>query len=110
MLASAGAWGHTTALVLMALAGAGVAAWLLLRPPADAHSAGWRLVLGLTLLFGLAPASRVGYFLYPLGVAAWLLLSRWTSRERRDGADCPRSRSVDPVPALGRAAVTGVHD
>ena len=109
ILASAGAWGHTTALVLMALAGAGVAAWLLLRPPADAHSAGWRLVLGLTLLFGLAPASRVGYLLYPLGLAAWLLLSRWTGRDHEEG-DCPRGRSVDPVPALGRAAVTGVHD
>jgi hypothetical protein len=110
ILANAGAWGHTTALVLMALAGAGVAVSLLVRPPADAHSAGWRLVLGLTLLFGLAPASRVGYLLYPLGLAVWLLLSRWAGAGRRgDPAGRPRKLSVDPVPALGRAA-GGVND
>jgi hypothetical protein len=82
ILASAGAWGHWAALALMAAAGAGVVASLLIRPPADAHSAGWRLVLGLTLLFGLAPASRVGYFLYPAGLAAWLLLARWAGTGR----------------------------
>ena len=48
---------------------------LIIRPPKDAQAAGWRLVLGLTLLFGLAPASRVGYFVYPAGLAAWLLLA-----------------------------------
>lgn len=77
LLASTGTLGHWTALVLMALAGAGVGAWMIVRPPADAHAAGWRLALGLALLFALAPASRVGYFVYPLGLATWLLLSRW---------------------------------
>jgi hypothetical protein len=110
MLAGAGAWGHWAALVLMAAAGLGVAAWLLVRPPADACSAGWRLVLGLTLLFGLAPASRVGYFLYPLGLAAWLMLSRWGSAGGRGDRAATRQPSADPVPALGRVAATGVHD
>jgi hypothetical protein len=77
MLASAGAWGHWTALALMALAAAGVGLSLVIRPPRDAHGAGWRLALGLALLFVLAPATRVGYFVYPLGLAAWLLLCRW---------------------------------
>ena len=45
-------------------------------PPADVHAAGWRLVTGLTLLFLLAPASRAGYFIYPIGLSAWLLLAR----------------------------------
>ena len=67
LLASAGALGHWTALALMALAGTGVGTWLIVRPPKDAHGAGWRLALGLALLFVLAPASRVGYFVYPLG-------------------------------------------
>jgi hypothetical protein len=116
MLAGLGTWGHWAALALMAVAGAGVAVSLIIRPPGDAQAAGWRLVLGLTLLFGLAPASRVGYFVYPLGLAAWLLLLR-AARGGRPGADGaggaarqPRERSVDPVPALGRAGVTHVHD
>jgi len=36
---------------------------LFIRSPADLHTAGWRLVTGLTLLFLLAPASRAGYFI-----------------------------------------------
>jgi len=99
MLASAGTWGHWTALALMALAGAGVGVSLIIRPPQDAHGAGWRLALGLALLFVLAPASRVGYFVYPLGLAAWLLLSRWP--------DLPGDLSVDPEPQHRRLAVHG---
>jgi hypothetical protein len=99
LLAGAGAWGHWTALGLMALAGAGVGAWLIIRPPRDARGAGWRLALGLALLFVLAPATRVGYFAYPLGLAAWLLLSRWP--------ELPGDLSVDPEPQHRRLAVHG---
>jgi Glycosyltransferase family 87 len=116
MLAGLGTWGHWAALALMAAAGAGVAVSLIIRPPGDAQAAGWRLVLGLTLLFGLAPASRVGYFVYPLGLAAWLLLLH-AARSGRPEADAagdaagrPPERSVDPVPADGPAAPTHVHD
>ncbi len=101
LLASTGALGHWTALVLMALAGAGVAAWVIVRPPKDAHGAGWRLALGLALLFALAPASRVGYFVYPLGLAAWLLLSH--------RPELPGSLSVDPEPQRRRLAFQGHH-
>jgi hypothetical protein len=99
MLAGTGTWGHWTALALMALAGAGVGVSLIIRPPRDARGAGWRLALGLALLFVLAPASRVGYFVYPLGLAAWLLLSRWT--------ESPGELSVDPEPEHRRLAVHG---
>jgi hypothetical protein len=101
LLANTGALGHWTAMVLMALAAAGVGAWMIARPPKDAHAAGWRLALGLALLFLLAPASRVGYFVYPLGLAAWLLLSRWP--------ELPGDLSVDPEPQHGRLAVQGHH-
>jgi hypothetical protein len=101
LLASTGAPGHWTALVLMALAGAGVAAWVIVRPPKDAHGAGWRLALGLALLFVLAPASRVGYFVYPLGLAAWLLLP--------GRPELPGSPSVDPEPQHRRLAFQGHH-
>jgi Glycosyltransferase family 87 len=111
LLASAGSWGHSAALALMVLAGAGVAASLIIRPPKDAQAAGWRLVLGLTLLFGLAPASRVGYFVYPAGLAAWLLLLRTVKAKRADGPAGPAlARSVNPVPAFGRQAVANIHD
>lgn len=118
LLASLGTWGHWAALVLMTLAGAGVAASLFIRPPGDAQGAGWRLVLGFTLLFGLAPASRVGYFVYPFGIAAWLLLARLAEArqavivpadngpaEERLAGEAPAGepsageRSIDPVPA-----------
>jgi len=36
---------------------------LFIRSPADLHTAGWRLVTGLTLLFLLASAIRVGYII-----------------------------------------------
>jgi hypothetical protein len=101
LLASTGAVGHWAALVLMALAAAGVGAWLIVRPPGDAHDAGWRLALGLALVFLLAPASRVGYFVYPLGLAAWLLLSRWP--------ELPGDLSVDPEPQYGWHAVQVHH-
>jgi hypothetical protein len=102
VLASAGAGGHWAALALMLAAGAGVGISLIVRPPPDARGAGWRLALGLALLFVLAPASRVGYFVYPLGLAAWLLMSRWP--------DLPGELSVDPVPAYrGGAVVPGDH-
>jgi hypothetical protein len=99
LLAGAGTWGHWTALALMALAGAGVGVSLIIRPPRNARGAGWRLALGLTLLFVLAPASRVGYFVYPLGLAAWLLLTRWP--------EVPGDLSVDPEPEHRRLAVHG---
>ena len=101
LLANTGTLGHWTALMLMVLAGAAVGAWMIVRPPRDAHVAGWRLTLGLALLFVLAPASRVGYFVYPLGLAAWLLLSRWP--------ELPGDLSVDPEPQHRRLAVQGHH-
>jgi hypothetical protein len=97
------AWMAVTgaALVLMVLAGAGVGAWMIVRPPRDAYGTGWRLALGLALIFVLAPATRVGYFVYPLGLAAWLLLSRWP--------ELPRDLSVDPEPQHRWHAVQGHH-
>jgi hypothetical protein len=101
LLANTGTLGHWTALMLMVLAGASVGAWMIVRPPRDVHVAGWRLTLGLALLFVLAPASRVGYFVYPLGLAAWLLLSR--------RPELPGDLSVDPEPQHRRLAVQGHH-
>jgi len=102
ILASSGAWGHWTALALMAAAVLGVGLSLLIRPPRDALAAGWRLATGLALLFVLAPASRAGYFVYPLGLAAWLVACRWPA--------LPGELSVDPVPAHQPAVDPRGHD
>jgi hypothetical protein len=76
LIAAAGAGGRWVAVALVVISGVAVAASLLVNPPKDAQAAGWRLVIGLTLMFLLAPASRAGYFVYPLGLSAWLLLTR----------------------------------
>jgi hypothetical protein len=76
LIAAGWGWGHWAAIGLVLLAGLAVAVSLIARPPRDAQAAGWRLVIGLSLMFALAPASRFGYIVYPLGLACWLLLAR----------------------------------
>ena len=75
LMAEAGSWGHYAAIGLILLAGLAIAAWLIVAPPRDERAAGWRLVIGVTLMFAFAPASRFGYIVYPLGLAAWLMLT-----------------------------------
>jgi hypothetical protein len=85
LLASTGTAGHVAAIVLLLLAGAALAASLLVRPPRDARAAAIRLALGLTLLFAIAPAARFGYFAYPAALLGWLALIRpATSGDRHD--------------------------
>jgi hypothetical protein len=76
LIASTGRAGHWAAISLVATAGVAVGAWLVTRPPTGVRAAVWRLAVGLTALFLLAPATRAGYFMYPLGLILWLLLTR----------------------------------
>jgi Glycosyltransferase family 87 len=76
LLAMTGMAGHWAAVALLIAAGLGFAVSLVIRPPADARAAAWRLALGLAVMFTLAPATRWGYFVYPIGLAGWLLLTR----------------------------------
>jgi len=76
LIAATGAAGRWAAVALVVIAGVAVGVSLLVSPPKDAQAAGWRVVIGLALMFLLAPASRAGYFVYPLGLSAWLLLTR----------------------------------
>jgi phosphatidylinositol alpha-1,6-mannosyltransferase len=68
--------GHWAAVGLLAAAGVAFVVWLIARPPRDARAAAWRLAVGLTAMFTLAPATRWGYFVYPIGLIGWLLLTR----------------------------------
>jgi hypothetical protein len=38
-------------------------------------AATWRLIIGLSALFILAPSTRFGYFIYPAAMVLWLLVS-----------------------------------
>ncbi|MGP7996578.1 MAG: glycosyltransferase 87 family protein [Streptosporangiaceae bacterium] len=106
VLADTGPTGHLIAVSLLCLAGLGVLVSLVVRPPRTVPAATWRLIIGLVLMFTLAPATRFGYFMYPLGLWAWLeivQLSRRRGRSARLAGDGPgRSSSSDvtqPSPA-----------
>ncbi len=76
LLADTGMAGHWAAVGLLVAAGVGFVVWLIVRPPRDARAAAWRLAIGLAVMFTLAPATRWGYFVYPIGLIGWLLLTR----------------------------------
>jgi hypothetical protein len=85
LLSDTGATGHTIAVALLCLAGLGVLISLVVRPPRNVPSATWRLIIGLVLMFVLAPATRFGYFMYPLGLWAWLVVSQLGARRGHAG-------------------------
>jgi hypothetical protein len=89
LLADTGHTGHLIAVLLLGLAGLGVLLSLVIRPPRNVPSATWRLIVGLVLMFTLAPATRFGYFMYPLGLWAWLAVSQL-------GAQRPAANLADP--------------
>jgi hypothetical protein len=104
VLADTGHTGHIIAVVLLVLACGVIGASLIVRPPRTIPSAVWRLIIGLTLMFLLAPATRFGYFIYPASLLLWLEISQLGLRQtaveavRADGD----SRG-DIEPAVSRA-------
>jgi Glycosyltransferase family 87 len=96
LIAGTGSAGHLVAVALLVAAGVGIAAWLVVSPPRTVRSAAWRLVVGLTLMFALAPATRFGYFIYPAGLCAWLWLS----------APEPSAQPADGAPGGGQLEAT----
>ena len=108
LLADTGPTGHTIAVALLCLAGLGVLVSLVVRPPRNVPSATWRLIIGLVLMFVLAPATRFGYFMYPLGLWAWLIVSQLGARralspgrsdEDAPGGPPPHGGVAQPSPA-----------
>ena len=93
LLARSGSYGHALAVGLLVVAGLAIAVSLIVRPPRDLRAATWRLAIGLALMFGLGPAERFGYFIYPLGLAGWLLLTR-----RREGGPGRQMPTTDSGP------------
>jgi Glycosyltransferase family 87 len=98
LLATLGSGGHLVALVLLAAAGLAIAASLALAPPATPAAAARRVAIGLTALFLLSPATRFGYFIYPISLYAWAALAD------REGTGGGRRATVDvPLPDLAEA-------
>jgi hypothetical protein len=98
LLAATGAAGHAVAIALLILAGVAVSGSLVARPPATPAAAAWRLAVGLTLMFALAPATRWGYFAYPAGLCAWSWLSG-TSARGHASPDVSHHETCDAVHA-----------
>jgi hypothetical protein len=74
LIAQTGHVGRLFVIAMLAATAVGVLASLVVRPPCDVPAAAVRLVVAMTLMFLLAPATRFGYFIYPAGVLAWLLV------------------------------------
>ncbi|MFD8406844.1 hypothetical protein ACFV1G_19450 [Streptomyces anulatus] len=65
--------GRTLALLLLGVSALLLAVSLLVRPPATGAAAAARLALGLLLAIAFMPATRFGYLVHPLVLAAWAL-------------------------------------
>lgn len=82
LIAGLGTVGHYAAMVLMVVAAVAFTAWILLRPPRDARDAAGRLAVGYTAMFVLDPSTRFGYFVYPLALLGWRVLTKTDDAER----------------------------
>jgi hypothetical protein len=108
LLAATGTAGHWAAIGLLLAAGLAVAAWILLRKPADDRAVAWHLAAGLSVMVTLAPATRWGYFAYPLGLLGWLGL---TGRDRAAAGRLPAAARLTwlaPAAARLTSAMTGL--
>jgi hypothetical protein len=86
LIAETGHTGHLIAVALLAAVGLAIAVSLIIRPPRTVPAAARWLIVGLSLMFILAPATRFGYFIYPGALLLWLEVSllgrRWSGAER----------------------------
>jgi hypothetical protein len=80
LLASLGPAGHAAAIALLLAAGAALVTSLIVAPPRTPAEAAKRIALGLTALFALSPATRFGYFCYPLALYGWVTLAGYRAR------------------------------
>ena len=103
LLVETGQAGRLIAVALLALACLGIIASLVIWPPRSVPAATWRVIIGLSLMFVLAPATRFGYFLYPAGLLAWLGISWLGSSGAGPPASGARSAKASAQPAYQSA-------
>ncbi len=107
IIAQTGHAGHVAAVGLLVLAGLAIAVSLAVRPPRDVPSGAWRLIIGLTLMFLLAPATRFGYFIYPAALLAWLEVSLLAGRRSEGTAGNSGGDRANGGPGLEPAMRAG---
>ena len=97
LLATLGSGGQLAALALLTAAGLAIVASLALAPPATPAAAARRIAIGLTALFLLSPATRFGYFIYPISLYAWPVLAdrEGTGGRHRATVDLPLPEAVE---------------
>ena len=103
LLAEAGVPGHWAAIGFLAAAIIAAGIWLALRPPADLSAASHRLALLYAVIFIAAPATRWGYFIYPLTILAWNRLASiglTTQMAPGEGPSVPQPDKALPDPRL----------
>jgi hypothetical protein len=106
LLASIGEAGHLAAIGLLITAALVIAGSLVVRPPADVPAATRRLAIALAVMFILAPATRFGYFSYPVALLGWLAMTSQGSRQAGHGH--PGVAAIDE-PAVPVRAVNGAE-
>jgi Glycosyltransferase family 87 len=94
LIAQTGHVGHAAVVALLIISGVAIAASLVIWPPRDVPAATWRLVLGLSLMFVLAPSTRFGYFIYPAALVVWLLVSRAGRETKSGGSPAPPDLAI----------------
>jgi hypothetical protein len=100
LIAQTGHAGRLFVIAMLALTGVAVLVSLVVRPPRTVPSAAIRLVIGLSLMFVLAPATRFGYFIYPGGILAWLLVAYVGQPAPAGGGDAaPPAEQASAAPA-----------
>jgi hypothetical protein len=103
LLAVTGPAGRWAAIALLCAAILAIVAWLVARPPADTQAVALRLAVTLALLFTLAPASRFGYFVYPVALLGFVGMTR---REGGRSPEKPTSSELQllvQIPACPRS-------
>lgn len=106
LLATLGPSGHMAAVALMIVAAVGFGAWVLLRPPRTALAAGWCLAVGYAAVFVVDPASRFGYFVYPLGLLGWVVFTALSSERIVPALPFTLSRPADFRGVPGRSTAS----
>jgi hypothetical protein len=105
LLSQTGHAGHLLATALLALAGLGVLISLVVWPLRDVRGATWRLIIGLALMFALAPSARFGYYLYPVGLWMWLQVAHLGPEPGRAGSSAgPVTSRADSRDQAGRGS------
>jgi uncharacterized membrane protein len=99
LIAQTGHVGRLFIIGMLVATAIGVLASLLIRPPRNVPAAALRLVIAITLMFLLAPSTRYGYFIYPAGILAWLIVSTFGQRVPQPGDEPVRPPPPGPVMA-----------